>query len=134
MAVLTDDRFGILYGHRKVAEQLGHGARRLARKQRSAFIYLIVLSPNLCISWGLAEGKPMRVNVFIAHADTQNTLLVLPDNPESVLPHQFKVDWDYCATVLTSDRMFRGVDAQTIADEIVANGFALVPPLALQTS
>ena len=73
----------------------------------------------------------MRVNVFIAHADTQNTLLVLPDNPKSVLPHQFKVDWEYYATVLTSDRMFREVDAQTIADEIAANGFALVPPLAL---
>ena len=35
MAVLTDDRFGILYGNRKVARELGHDARRLARKTTS---------------------------------------------------------------------------------------------------
>jgi hypothetical protein len=69
----------------------------------------------------------MKVIVFIAHTDAQNsTLLVLPDSPDTVIPSDFKVDWEYYAAVRTGDRLFHGVDAATIKDEIAANGFAIV--------
>jgi hypothetical protein len=69
----------------------------------------------------------MQVIVFTARADAENsTLLVLPDSPEAIIPSDFKVDWEYYAAVKTSDRLFHGVDAATIKDEIAANGFAIV--------
>lgn len=74
----------------------------------------------------------MNVNVFVARVDgaLRNELLVLPLTPEAAIPAQYRVGWNYYATVDSGDRMFGDVDARAIEVEIATSGFAVVTPVA----
>ena len=74
----------------------------------------------------------MNVNVFVTRVDgaLQTELLVLPLSPQAAIPPQYRVGWNYYATVDTGDRMFGDIDARAIETEIAKSGFAVVKPTA----
>ena len=69
----------------------------------------------------------MQVNVFIAHQEgqSQNKLLLLPNNPSAAIPTEYRSGWTYYATLDSRDAMFEG---RAVDVDLAARGFAVVLP------
>jgi hypothetical protein len=72
----------------------------------------------------------MNVNVFVMHVEgaLQAEMLVLPLEPSAPVPEKYRTNWQYFATVDTSDKLFGGIDARAIEVEVASSGFAVVAP------
>lgn len=69
----------------------------------------------------------MQVRIYSTSGrDTFSPLLVIPDQPGTILPwHPFDLGWTYLATTTTQDALVAGSRRQ-IAAEIYATGYAII--------